>query len=409
MSVKPAVFGIVCEYNPFHSGHHALLAHARERGATHVVAVLGGNFVQRGEPACFEKGIRARAALLCGVDLVLELPLPWAVAGAETFALGGVFLLEQLGLVDKLLFGSECGSIAPLWQLAETLRSPAFSQALAHHLHTGLPFARARQAAVAELCGVSCASLVEQPNNILGIEYCKALQSLGSAIQPETMARRGAGYHDRHTESPYPSATALRHLLWEQPDRSLAPYMPPAAADVFERECRAGRLASPQRLETAILAHLRTRSADAFARLPDVSEGREHRLWHAVRQAGAPAELYAPVKPHRCSHARIRRMVLASFLGLTAHDTAQPPPYLRVLGMNAKGVELLRLAGQTARLPRVTKYADLRAQPDWANHVFALECRATDLYTLSFFRPQGCGLEQKRGIIKLDESETSKI
>lgn len=399
MSVNPIISGIICEYNPFHHGHNALIEQTRRKGATHVVAVLGGNFMQRGEPACFEKGIRAKAALACGVDLVLELPLPWAMARAETFAIGGVFLLHQLGCVDRLAFGSEHGDLAALSTLADTLLSPAFSQSLSSFLAAGKPFASARQKAVEKLCGSDIASLLEHPNNILGVEYCKALRLLRSSIHPETMARLGAGYHDVMSSDCYPSATQLRNMLKENLHVDFSPYMPQAAAELFRKESKAGRVASIQRLETAILAHLRTLSRKDLARLPDVSEGLENRLWDGIRQAATLDELYACIKSKRYSHARIRRIVLSAFLGITSQDTRSPPPYLRVLGMNPRGMEILRLAKRTAKLPIVTKYAAIQNQSNWAKHLFSLECRGMDLFTLSFLRPQGCGLEQSRGII----------
>lgn len=399
MSANPIISGVICEYNPFHYGHNALIEQTRRNGATHVVAVLGGNFVQRGEPACFEKGVRAQAALACGIDLVLELPLPWAMARAETFAFGGVFLLHQLGCVDRLVFGSEHGEISALSALADTLLSPNFFQSLSSFQKAGKPFAYARQKAIEKLCGAEIASLLEHPNNILGIEYCKALRCLQSSIQPETTPRLGAGYHDVTSSHSYPSATQLRHLLKENLHLDFSSYMPQAAAELFRKECESGRIASLQRLETAILSHLRSLTPKDLAQLPDVSEGLENRLWHGIRQAISLDELYAYTKSKRYSHARIRRIVLSSFLGITAQDTQAPPPYLRVLGMNPRGMEILHLAKQTAKLPIVTKYAAIQSQSNWAKHLFSLECRGMDLFTLSFLRPQGCGLEQSRGII----------
>ena len=308
-------------------------------------------------------------------------------------------MLHQLGCVDRLAFGSEHGEISALSALADTLLSPNFFQSLSSFLKAGKPFAYARQKAIEKLCGAEIASLLEHPNNILGVEYCKALHRLQSSIQPETMPRLGAGYHDVTSSHSYPSATQLRHLLKENLHLDFSSYMPQAAAELFRKECESGRIASLQRLETAVLSHLRSLSPKDLARLPDISEGLENRLWHGIRQAITLDELYAYTKSKRYSHARIRRIVLSSFLGITAQDTQAPPPYLRVLGMNPRGMEILHLAKQTAKLPIVTKYAAIQSQSNWAKHLFSLECRGMDLFTLSFLRPQGCGLEQSRGII----------
>lgn len=399
MCRKPMISGIICEYNPFHNGHRALIEESRRRGSTHIVAVMSGNFVQRGEPACLEKGARARMALACGADLVLELPLPWAMARAETFAWGGVYLLQQLGCVEHLMFGSEQGEIQTLQELAALLESPDFQAALARELTQGVPFARARQAAITKLCNTETAQILEQPNNILGIEYCKALRRLNSSIQPETIQRVGAGHDASAPGSEYASASYLRTQLQTNPQADLSAYMPHTAAKLLRTEAWAGQIASLERLETAMLAMLRTLSKEQLAQLPDISEGLEHRLWRAIRQSSTLDELYQTAKSKRYSHARIRRITLAAFLGLRADDIKEPPPYLRVLGMNPRGREILHQAKRSTQLPIVTKYAEIASLSQNAEDLFALECRATDLFTLSLAYRQACGLEQKRGVI----------
>ena len=181
MREKMKISAIICELNPLHSGHQALFAHAKARFGG-LVCVLSGNFVQRGEPALLDKWARTRLALESGADLVLELPLPWALAGAERFAAGGVALARALGCVDTLLFGSEEGDIQPLWRLSEALLSPAFPQAL-QQVDATLPFAQRRQRAAAHLVGEDTAALLEKPNCILGVEYLKAILSQGGRAE----------------------------------------------------------------------------------------------------------------------------------------------------------------------------------------------------------------------------------
>lgn len=277
----------MAEYNPFHNGH----AHQIERtraadngcGATHVVAVMSGHFVQRGEPALLPKADRVKAALRGGVDLVLELPVPWCLSSAEGFAFGAVSLLDALGCVDVLSFGSECGDLQALEQAVDVLASPRFADLLAYHLEGGLPFPEARQKAAAELRG-GVAPLFESPNNTLGIEYIKALRRLTSGMAPFTVRRFGAGHDDRLPAGDMASATFLRSLI--EADRLLnaTAYMPAPCAAVLAEAAQEGRCpAAVSRLERALLARLRTMSPAEFASLPALSEGLENRLASAAR------------------------------------------------------------------------------------------------------------------------------
>ena len=213
MAEKPLICGIISEFNPFHTGHQTLVEAVRRSGATHILAVMSGNFVQRGEPAAFSKWARAEMALTSGVDLIVELPLPWALSGAEKFAFGGVSLLESLGCVEWIAFGSECGDATRLMEAARCILSPGIQKGLRAQLQTGSTFARARQEAVRELFGDSIAELLSSPNNILGIEYCKALQTLRSTILPFTIRRAGAPHDspmETKTKSSPPSSSQIR-------------------------------------------------------------------------------------------------------------------------------------------------------------------------------------------------------
>lgn len=202
--------GIVAEYNPFHGGHAFHIAETRRRlGGCAVVAVMSGNWVQRGECAVLDKWTRTRAALEGGVDLVLELPTPWAVSSAESFARGAVELLAASGVVTCLSFGSECGEADRLRQVADCLDSPRYPDALRRFLEEGAPFALCRQRAAEELLGPELAGLLACPNNNLGVEYLRALNALGSGIRPVTVRRAGAG-HDGGDHPDYPSASFLR-------------------------------------------------------------------------------------------------------------------------------------------------------------------------------------------------------
>ena len=381
------VAGIVAEYNPFHNGHGYQIARTREAlgEETAVVCAMSGSFVQRGEPAVFEKHLRARAALLGGADLVLELPLPWAMASAETFARGAVEILMSTGLVTHLSFGSECGDTTALEGIAALLLRPEMDPLIREGLSAaGLSYAAARQRAAETLAGEPLPALAS-PNDILGIEYLKSLYYVNSEIVPLAIPRAGAG-HDGGGEGAYPSAAQLRRRLAEGADISAS--VPPEAAALYA----GGTPVFPGTLETALLSRLRMLPDAAVAALPDASEGLHNRLSSAAREEPTLAEILAAAGTKRYPAARLRRMLWGAALGLTREDAAGTPPYLRVLAANKRGRALLAEMRECATLPMVTKPASVRELDGRANRVFALEAAATDFYSLACSDP-----ERRRG------------
>lgn len=392
MTKKPLISGIVAEFNPLHLGHRYLLQRAGQASPGGVAVVMSGNFVQRGEPAAFYKWPRALAAIQCGADLVLELPVSFAVAGAERFAFGAVSVLDALGCVDNLVFGSECGRVQPLQKIAAVLQGREFQDLLRHRLQPGISFAAARQAAVRELLG-SPSDLLNEPNNILGIEYCKALLRLASSMQPQTLQRIGAP-HDAQTFAthPFASASQIRGQIFRQEPFSGS--VPAQAAQILQHELDAGRApASLSAVETAVLARLRTMSREELSQLPDISEGLENRIYSSVRTVVSMEQLIAAVKSKRYSHARIRRILLSAFLGLDRQQLPDSPAYLRVLAFNETGREILRTAKRSARLPLLVNAADADALDKTGKTMFEAECRATDLYSLCTPVKGPCGLD----------------
>lgn len=391
--------GIICEYNPFHFGHGYLIRQLREHGATHIVAVMSGNFVQRGEAAILSKHARTLQALLCGADLVVELPLPWAVSGAERFALGGVSLLDAIG-ADFIGFGSECGNVERLKEASLALSSPLLRESMRGMLEKGSTFAAARQSAVGQLYGKETAELLRDPNNILGIEYLKAIDRIGSGITPLTVRRHGSAHDAKSCCGPYASSGQIRELL--QKGLDVSALMPPAAFSVLQEEMRAGKApASLFRAERAVLAQLRRMTRSDFAALPDLSEGLENRIFSAARQATGLEELYSLAKTKRYPLARIRRTVLSAFLGLQAGHCHGFPPYIRVLGIGERGPEILQRAKAAAKLPIVSRPAGLSALGDSARALADLESRAADLYALCLPKTAPCGLDRTEKIITL--------
>ena len=372
--------GIVAEYNPFHRGHAWHIAETRRRlgGDAPVVCVMSGHWVQRGECALADKWLRAALALDRGADLVVELPTPWAMASAESFARGAVSLLAATGVVDVLSFGSETGELAPLEEAAAALDAPDYPERLRAALGRGLSFPAARQ----EAAGAACLSA---PNNNLGVEYLRSLRALGSTIRPLTVPRQGVG-HDGPAAGGFASASELRRLLRAGRGEEAAPYLTAPWS---------GELADMQHIERAVLARLRTMGEGDWAALPDGggAEGLPSRLAKAAREAVSLEDFYTRAKTRRYPHARLRRLALAAFLDLRAAERPAAPPYVRVLGLGGRGRALLRKMKDTCPLPVIVKPAQARELDGPARMLFESEARYTDLYGLCFPTPRPCGGE----------------
>ena len=394
--------GIVAEYNPFHGGHAYHIALTRE-SATHTVAVMSGHFVQRGDIACMSKWARTEAALRCGCDLVLELPLPYCVAGAQTFARGAVFILHALGCVDILSFGCETDDLKLLQAVSRAAYRPELIQRMHPYLAQGRTFAAARELAIREMNGEAVIAVLRAPNNILSIEYLHALDELGSPIAPLPVPRAGAAHDETGSPSGvFASASQLREMLRAGRLEEIRPYMPSTAFNILAWETAAGRApCGIARMERALLALLRRASPEELAVLPDLSEGLEHRLFRAIRESGSLDELYARVKTKRYTLARIRRLVLSAALGIGRRDSEGTPPYIRVLGMNAAGEEILRTAKHTAALPLLTRAPKPGELSGRAARLWELENRATDLFALAQPSPAPCGMEYTTGMVKV--------
>ncbi len=363
--------GIVCEYNPFHNGHAYQLQAVRREGRT--ICLMSGNFVQRGAPAIIDKYTRGKGAVLSGADLVLELPLPYAISSAEGFADGAVEIFSRLGVVDSLCFGSESGSGEELMACARILLSEDFVPLLKEGLGKGLSFPKARQLA-AESLGV-VPGLMEQPNNILGLEYCKALLKRNSSIVPMVLKREGA-YHGGQ-EKHAPSASYLRTIEnWET-------YVPPAAWEVFAEADRYTVEAG----ERAWLSRLRFMNEADFEALPYGSEGLWRKVMEACRSKGTLEEIIDTAISKRYPRTRLQRMLLCALLGLSEELQKEPIPYIRVLAMNSRGQELMRALRKNSDIP-ILHPGEEAPRGAYGE----LERRAEDLYGLFC-----CGTIKKAG------------
>ena len=324
--------GIICEYNPFHRGHGKQIRMIRESFGkdTAVVCLMSGNFVQRGAPAVFDKSLRAEAAVRSGADLVLELPVTYALSSAEGFAAGGVSILSRL--CDTLCFGAETGKKEDLLRIARILLSEDFKGYLQRELETGKSFPAARQAALALMCDQ--AELLSKPNDILAVEYCKAIMMKNSGMEPYPIIRQG-DYHDRLADQENPSATSLRELLAFGQD--WLSFIPEPAQDVF----RNAPVHSLQAGERAVLAILRTLPEEVFVSLPYGTEGLWRKFMRACRQKSTVEEIIQAVKSKRYTRTRLDRMLMCALLGLRQEDMEKQVPYIRILAFNDRGREIL--------------------------------------------------------------------
>ena len=375
-------YGIVAEFNPFHNGHKYLIDTIKSNSENTVTVVMSESFVQRGECACVSPYARTRMALECGADLVLSLPVIYATASAERFAFGGLSVLSGLGCVDSLAFGAESSNAEDLKKCAEVLVSDGFSQALEKYLNEGASFPAARQKAVEEVSGKELAEMLSSPNNILGVEYIKAINRLKPDMEINPISRKGVAHDSEEANGDFCSASAIRCMLENK--KSFKVFLPEESLRILNEEIEKQKApANYKNLETAILYKLRSMTVEDFKGLPDVSEGLEYRLSDAVKSSVSLEEILEKVKTKRYTHSRIRRIIACAFLGIKKEDISTPVPFIRVLGFNENGAKILKKAKETATLPIVTKSSEINALGDNAKRFFELECFARDMFSLA--------------------------
>ena len=357
--------GIVCEYNPLHRGHAKQIRLIRETFGpdTAIVCAMSGNFVQRGHPAIVDKSLRAKAAILAGADLVLELPVTAALSSAEGFAAGGVAVLSKI--CDTICFGAETADKYCLLHTARALLSEEFPPLLRQELDKGLSFPAARQAALAAM-GAD-ADILSRPNDILAVEYCKAILQQKADLDIFPIHRQG-DYHATEVDFENPSATAVRGLMLREAD--VRSYIPEATHEVLKDAV----LHSIAAGERAVLARLRTMTEAEFESLPYGSEGLWRKLMHASRRSATLEDILAAVKSKRYTRTRLDRMVMCAFLGITKEAMETAVPYTRVLAFNDTGRRLLNQAKKEHLFLNAGESID---HPHWE-----LEKRCGDLYGL---------------------------
>ncbi len=375
---------VVAEYNPFHSGHKYHLMKTRENFPDKaVMVIMSSNYVQRGEPAIMDKRSRALSALKNGADLIIELPCVWSLSSAERFAGAAVFLAAQSGVVDNISFGAQTDDIEILKKIAFVCGDRYYKREInEYYKSSGLPFPQARQKIVDDVLGKEIGSYLKYPENILAVEYLKAVRQFKSQIIPFAVKREGASHDSDDINEKFISAKEIRSLILSGKDYTK--YIPENLLDIFKSEEENGFFpVSASDFDESVLSYLLRCRAEDLLNTPDVSEGIENRIIDSVRKSSSLEELFFTAKTKRYTLSRIKRIIFNSYLGITKEDVSVTPPYLRVLGFNDAGRILLKQINENMNYPVVMRYSDLSRLDSYAKRIFELEARSQDLYFLT--------------------------
>ena len=393
------VLGIIAEYNPFHNGHMYHLQKAKEQsGAQYCICVMSGNFVQRGNTSIVNKWKKAEMALLNGVDLVIELPTIYSVASAEGFSLGAIKLLNNLKIVDAISFGTETSDFAALNNISSIVNEEPmkYKSILNSELKKGLSFPKARENALMLYLNDNKRydNILNTPNNILAIEYLKALKKIKSIIQPIPIKREKVYYNDNVIVDEFASATAIRKLLKNEEFSEIRKVVPKSTYQILKKETELGNVVLDlSRYEKEIIYNLRRMTVSEIAELPDVNEGLEHSLKNAANYSNDITNLINIVKTKRYTVTRIQRILICVLLGITKRDVGmakKTEPYIRVLGFNEKGKELIsRINKQN---PKATVITSVKKFQDKNNNnknskiykrLLDIDIFSTNVYTMA--------------------------
>ena len=407
------IIGIIAEYNPFHNGHLYHIQKSKEQtGAKFVVCVMSGNFVQRGNTSIVDKWTKAKLAIENGVDLVLELPTIYSVSSAESFAQGAVKILENLGIVDTISFGTETNDFAALNNIATILTEEPkeFVNMLKEDLKQGLSFPKARENALIKYLNddVRYKDILNSPNNILGVEYLKSLKQIKSKIAPVAIKREKVYYNDNFIVDDFASATAIRKLVANKDFSGLIKVVPRSCYETVLKEFEAGNVVLDlQKFEKEIFYTLRRMSVSEIAELPDVSEGLENTIKNAANFCNNIKDFIDIVKTKRYTQTRIQRILVFALLGITKKDvqTAKKViPYARVLGFNEKGK--LLLSGISQNNPKmqvvtsVKRFLDNNTNKAY-KRMMEIDIFSTDVYTLGYRNDSMANLDYTKNMIML--------
>lgn len=407
------VIGVVAEYNPFHNGHYYHLQATKEiTGAEYCVAVISGNFTQRGDTSIVNKWAKAYMAICGGADLVIELPTVYSISSAENFASGAVKILDNLKVVDAISFGAEANDLATLNNIANVLyeEPKAYTNILSHELKKGISYPAARENALMMYLNdiKRYANTLSSPNNILAIEYLKALKIQKSKLEPIMIRRKKVYYNDNKIVDDFASATAIRKLLQGGEYANLRKVIPRSSYTIIGQESRKGGMVlSLAKYEKEIIYTLRKMTVEEIADLPDVSEGLQFAIKKAANEANNLKDLISNIKSKRYTQTRIQRILLYALLGIDKklmENSRKVVPYVRVLGFTQKGKSLLsEISRRNPKLNIITSLKKYMNQNQNKNKVLAemleKDIFATDVYTLGYIGDSKANLDFTNNMI----------
>lgn len=390
------VLGIIAEYNPFHNGHlHHLVNSKQITGSNYTIAVISGNFTQRGSTSLIDKWSKAEMALYNGIDLVIELPVLYSISSAENFAEGSIKILDSLKIVDYISFGAEVQDIAILSKFADVLYNEPkeYKNILSHELNKGVSYPKARENALMLYLNDirRFANVLSSPNNILGIEYLKALKKIKSSIKPISIQRFGNQYNDTDITGNIASSTAIRNIIKNNGFDVLRKVLPTSSYSILVNNIKNGHIVPDlTAFEREIIYNLRKMSIEEIRELPDVSEGLEFAIKNATNSCNSIIEFLNIIKSKRYTSTRLQRILLYSLLGITKKDMAMSrkiSPYIRVLGFNERGKYLLseisRANPKLEIITSVKKFIDSSTNKNLKN-MLNKDIWATNVYTLGY-------------------------
>ncbi len=407
------VLGIIAEYNPFHNGHLYHLQKSKEITNTdYTVAIMSGNFTQRGSTSIIDKWSKTEIALKNGIDLVIELPTIYSISSAENFAEGSIKILNSLGLIDYLSFGSETSDINILNKIADVLyyEPQEYKNILTDELGKGLSFPKARENALITYLNASesLTKTLSSPNNILGIEYLKALKKYKSNISPICIKRLNSEYNSTKIHDSFASATAIRNLVKNKNFDAIKDLLPSSSYSILMKHVKDGSFISDLNIfEKEIIYTLRKMSIEEISNLPDVSEGLEFSIKNVANSCNTINEFLNIIKSKRYTSTRIQRILLYALLGITKKDmevSKNTLPYIRILGFNENGKKLIsEISKRNPKIEMITsvkKFIDTNSDEN-LKHILDKDIFATNVYTVGFENNSTSNLDFKNRIVKI--------
>lgn len=387
-------YGIVCEYNPFHNGHMYHIQKTKSEGADFTACVMSGNFVQRGECALIDKWQRAAAAIKGGADIVLDLPTPWAVASAENFARGSVFILSAFG-IDMLSFGTEAEDKELLKKCASATENETVAQLIRKYMSEGMNYPSALSESVGQLYGENARTVISSPNSTLGVEYIKQLAVYAPDKDFLPVRRFGTDHDSEDVSDGFASASKIRSMTGED----ISAFVPDFVDETIKKNINDGTIHSLLTAERAILSSLREMSKEEYSDYVTDDCGLASRIYEGAKSAKSLNELYEKAKSKNFTHARVRREVLNLYLRIPRYICRETPPYIKIIAANERGLSLISKAKENSSLPLVTKHGDRERLSDFGKAVYDLQCACTDKFSLMCDNIRPCGEEQRNSMI----------